>query len=390
MLLTAIFLIIFTKKFSLAEESKGGFIITRGGPPVLRQTTKGSDQRTSEMEVDDENANIAGPSKPRANSIPKHDTSVPRQRKRKLDQDFTDEGAGEQELEEDVRQMNTEAEDLRDRSRASMANMTPAAQRIQLHIPTTKSVTSNTSNFRSRQLRDTADVDHQKEPTTPTRPVKDGMVPVAEQETPQIARNKIFRGEQRAPLDPKKQKINNLGRSTTPIEDTPSRRRSSMSMRGKRSSSAFETTGVISTSSYKLVHRFSVLIYHSALPHTSVSNTSLYKHIDPDLPESHRIRQLLIWVASRAMDQSLSKNGGRKSVVTQLPPDISLPSLPTGGAEILREIEEDIIRQLAEKRIETNTFSEAMDTTEKFALKVNEQNVKNQAREKLFSQQIEE
>lgn len=126
----------------------------------------------------------------------------------------------------------------------------------------------------------------------------------------------------------------------------------------------------------------------TARPHTSVSDASLYKHIDPDLPESQRIRQLLIWVASRAMEPSSSSGRkGRKST-TQL--NQNLPPLPPGGDEILKEVQEDILRQLAEKRIDTSAFSEPANASGTWSLKENEQNVKNRAREKLFTEQIEE
>lgn len=70
--------------------------------------------------------------------------------------------------------------------------------------------------------------------------------------------------------------------------------------------------------------------------------------------------------------------------------DQNLPPLPAGGAELLKEIEEDILRQLAEKRIDTSAFSEPAEASGSWNLKENEQNVKNRAREKLFTEQIEE
>lgn len=125
-----------------------------------------------------------------------------------------------------------------------------------------------------------------------------------------------------------------------------------------------------------------------ARPHTSVSDSSLYKHIDPDLPESQRIRQLLIWLASRAMEPSSSSS--RKGKSPAISTDPNLPPLPPGGAELLREVEEDILRQLAEKRIDTSAYSEPSESGSTWSLKENEQNVKNRAREKLFTEQIEE
>lgn len=39
----------------------------------------------------------------------------------------------------------------------------------------------------------------------------------------------------------------------------------------------------------------------TALPHKEVNSADFYKHIGPDLPEPRRMRQLLIWCATRAM-----------------------------------------------------------------------------------------
>lgn len=44
----------------------------------------------------------------------------------------------------------------------------------------------------------------------------------------------------------------------------------------------------------------------SALPHKEVSTAEFYKHIASDLPEPRRMRQLLIWCATRAMGEKPS------------------------------------------------------------------------------------
>lgn len=130
-----------------------------------------------------------------------------------------------------------------------------------------------------------------------------------------------------------------------------------------------------------------------AKPHASVSDTSLYKHIDTDLPEAERIRQLLIWTTSRALEplSAAAANGrGRKSLSSKRPPDQDLPPLPPGGDQLLREVEAELIRQIAEKRIDTSGYGGPSEgSSSAWALKENEQNVRNRAREKLFSEQIE-
>lgn len=56
----------------------------------------------------------------------------------------------------------------------------------------------------------------------------------------------------------------------------------------------------------------------------------------------------------------------------------------------MRKVEDDIIKMLAEGRIETNVYSPPGESSKKGNVKENEQNVKNRAREKLFTEQIEE
>ena len=63
-------------------------------------------------------------------------------------------------------------------------------------------------------------------------------------------------------------------------------RRSSLSLRGRRASSLIESGN------------------SSALPHSEVEISDFYKHIESDgLPEPRRMRQLLIWTATRCLDQ---------------------------------------------------------------------------------------
>ncbi|KAE8324487.1 Mis12-Mtw1 protein family-domain-containing protein [Aspergillus sergii] len=60
-------------------------------------------------------------------------------------------------------------------------------------------------------------------------------------------------------------------------------RRSSLGMRGRRASSLIDSGA------------------SNALPHDQVDTAEFYKHIASDLPEPRRMRQLLIWCATRAM-----------------------------------------------------------------------------------------
>ncbi|KAI0760969.1 Mis12-Mtw1 protein family-domain-containing protein [Trametes elegans] len=229
------------------------------------------------------------------------------------------------EVDEDVRQMQSEADSLRRRSQAAEQAAGHAQGDIQ---------------FPARSSRP---------PDPSSRRNIDTMVPIAQQETPQIEKNKLMRGE------------------------SGHRRRSSVS-RGKRISSSFETTGVISH------------------PHTSVSVSSFFKHIDYELPEPQRARQLLIWCSNRAMnelaDQALqASTARRKSTNSGKDP----PPLSAAQADILKRAQESLIRMIAERKVDTNVYGGAgSQSGDGGPLKENEQNVKNRAREARFNAHIQQ
>jgi kinetochore protein Mis13/DSN1 len=86
-------------------------------------------------------------------------------------------------------------------------------------------------------------------------------------DTPVIQRNKEMRGA---------------------AKGSKGNRRSSLGMRGRRASSLIDSGA------------------SNALPHKEVNAADFYKHIAADLPEPRRMRQLLIWCATRAMGQKPS------------------------------------------------------------------------------------
>lgn len=51
-----------------------------------------------------------------------------------------------------------------------------------------------------------------------------------------------------------------------------------------------------------------VLTALTALPHDQVDTAEFYKHIASDLPEPRRMRQLLIWCATRAMSDKRGRS----------------------------------------------------------------------------------
>lgn len=48
------------------------------------------------------------------------------------------------------------------------------------------------------------------------------------------------------------------------------------------------------------------LLIASAMPHSEVESEYFYKHIESELPEPRRMRQLLTWCGSRALGEKPS------------------------------------------------------------------------------------
>lgn len=171
--------------------------------------------------------------------------------------------------------MLSEADNLRDRSRADAARLTPAALRVDFTFPPSSQPRSSQPAFggarnRLRQLQ-TQSAEPQ---STPPPKSKDGLMPIAEQETPQIAKNRAMRdghpSQQQAQQQPPPAPSSSAGSMLPPqarrptVMDTPghSRRRSSLSMRGKRVSASYENSGIISACS-SLVSDFSYIVFNT-------------------------------------------------------------------------------------------------------------------------------
>ncbi|KAG9314948.1 Mis12-Mtw1 protein family-domain-containing protein [Chiua virens] len=329
------------KRKHIGEEQPGGLIIVRA--PVQRTASPLNPPSSQPFPT----TTTYHPSRQPSSSQPLPSTSTapattkPPSKKFKADSSRAPTGSKsrdvlattreEPELDEDVRRMESETDHLRSRSRAKEA----AHPSLQLPLP----------------------------PNTPARRhLPDALQPLPESETPQIERNKLMR---EGPSIPR-----------TPQSQTPSHsRRSSMSMRGKRISTSFENTGVISQ------------------PHASVNDSSFYKHIDCDLPEPQRARQLLVWSAARAASRPLEASSAKPPK----PPSKSSssdgkdpPLLDDRRKRILKTVQDDFIRMLAEKKIDTIVYSngESDKTLKEGVLRPNEQNVKNRAREVTFQQHI--
>lgn len=104
-------------------------------------------------------------------------------------------------------------------------------------------------------------------------------------DTPVIQRNKEMRGA---------------------AKGSKGNRRSSLGMRGRRASSLIDSGASNGEEDFQRFLRGGVLTEITALPHKEVNAADFYKHIAADLPEPRRMRQLLIWCATRAMGQKPS------------------------------------------------------------------------------------
>lgn len=170
--------------------------------------------------------------------------------------------------------------------------------------------------------------------------VTDSVEPLASSETPQINKNKLLREGQ-------------LSSASSPSDAGSSgsrhRRRSSLGGRGKRVSDA------------------SVIVQ----PHNSIIPSSFYKHIDADESEQDRLRQLLIWCASRAASSK---------------PTEQLPQLSPEAAQMLKETQDEVIKMLADKELlGVKSPSKSRSTGKQ---KENEQNRLNRLRDVRFTDEI--
>ncbi|KAG1804902.1 Mis12-Mtw1 protein family-domain-containing protein [Suillus plorans] len=333
----------FKRKY-IGEEQPGGLVIVRA--PISRPTTPQNNHSSSQPSTTTTQApsrlplslsqpipssSIAGPSKPPAKRFKADSSRAPTSVKPR---DVPSSTREEPELDEDIRQMESETVHLRQRSRA----------------------------------KDAIDSSFKFPPSTPKhtsqRYPSDALHPLPDSETPQIERNKLLR--EGVSLPPR-----------TPQRTPQHSRRTSMSARGKRISTSFENTGVITQ------------------PHATVSDSSFYKHIDCDLPDPQRARQLLVWSAARAMtrisEASSSSKSQSKSKASSSGSGKDPPPLDEHRKQILKIVQDDFIRMLAEKKIDTPVYGHGLDGQAggEQNLKPNEQNVKNREREIKFREHIE-
>ncbi|EAU83308.2 hypothetical protein CC1G_10749 [Coprinopsis cinerea okayama7 len=272
-------------------------------------------------------------------------------------------------LERDVRAMEDEADNLRRASRAHTTIdpgllTTPNNNNARFNFPKPPSSSSQTTNAG-------------KKPSSRGKPRSkstfmdvDTQVPIAENETPQIQRNKKLREGAMAAIAEDAEDDDRRGGRSMDRSQQNQRRRSSLS-RGKRISTSFEATGVITQ------------------PHNSVSEASFYKHIDADLPDVERIRQLLIWCALRAAAKPSLPSSSSASSSTAPPSD--LPPLSAHAQAALKKMQDDFVRMLAEKKVDLSPHSTdpLPPPPEGVTLRENEQNVRNRQWEVRYSSHIQ-
>ncbi|KAF9475965.1 hypothetical protein BDN70DRAFT_883059 [Pholiota conissans] len=286
----------------------------------------------------------AGPSKPpskkfKTNPLPPRPVSKSKSATR--DRVPYAEAYDEAEVENDVRAMEDEADHLRRKSRANTT------------INSSLRPSDNNIHFPSRRSEEPANTSRNKGKSK----FVDTTAPLPDDEETQQERNKQLRQGAMDAI------TGNRGRSMETDSSRGHRRKSSVGGRGKRTSTAFETTGVITQ------------------PHNSVSESSFYKHIDCDLPDSERVRQLLIWCSLRA--------AANPPPTSKSPP---LPPLSAQGAQIMKILQDDLVRMLAEKRIDLSFHSPEASTSKQPQenLRENEQNVRNRQWEITYSRHIQQ
>ena len=110
-----------------------------------------------------------------------------------------------------------------------------------------------------------------------------------------------------------------------------------------------------------------------------MDDASLYKHIDSELPDPDRVRQLIILCAARA--PLPAPREGKDP-----------PSEPSEkGTKLLQELKDNMLLLLAERKIDMNTTSidqSGSSANGSLDIRPNEQNVNNRVRTTRFKDEI--
>ncbi|ESK98416.1 mis12-mtw1 family protein [Moniliophthora roreri MCA 2997] len=250
-------------------------------------------------------------------------------------------------VEQDIRAMEDEADRLRRESRARLVDPS-----LHLSSAQPEDTPANHSSRLNRKVVDTRQ-----------------RIPV--EESPMITRNKSLREGAMAAIraiseEPETEEQRGRNQNTTTPNGKGHKRKSSVSGRGKRISASFETTGAFTE------------------PHKSVSHESFYKHIDVDLPESERLRQLFIWCHSRTIQDPSTPSSSTSF-------HVDLPPLSAKAALLFKDVLKMELQSLAEKQVDLNLYSPSSSHAGPSSapqMKKNEQNVSNRRWEAAYSEDI--
>ncbi|EKM58573.1 uncharacterized protein PHACADRAFT_171852 [Phanerochaete carnosa HHB-10118-sp] len=327
------------KRKLVGEEKPGGLVIVRASsahPPHSQETPP----TRPEPQQPQRHSSVPPPSRTTPNGDVNGAHLARPSKKFRADSNVTsssNKGEGREALgvvveadeDEAVRQMRSETDMLRRKSLAAAAT-TKLDPKFQFPAPEASSRST-------------------KQPSQSRGRMREMSQPLPQQDTPQQERNKLLRGQ------------------------SGHRRKSSLT-RGKRISSTYESTGVIDL----------------AQPHTSVRNSSFYKHIDIELPEPQRAAQLLIWCSHRAMNELAEQITQTSSSSRQNTKDSGKDPPPLSeDLQLLKGVGEDMVRMLAERKIDTNVYNQPGEDGEPKQLKPNEQNGRNKEREVRFNAHIQ-
>lgn len=196
------------------------------------------------------------PSRNQTNGHPVQSIQTGRSKAKGKEREITAFGVdNDTDVEEDVRQMNVEADDLRRQSHSRKASLSSNNLSADLHLSYPPGTANRSQQQPSSALRGKPSAKSYQ---------RDIVEAIPERETPQIHKNKVLRGERLPPKQVHATGSNSAMRLPPPTyrdPETPGRRRISLGMRGKRSSACFDS-GVISTLSLSLFRLFDQLLHH--------------------------------------------------------------------------------------------------------------------------------
>ncbi|KAB8219886.1 Mis12-Mtw1 protein family-domain-containing protein [Aspergillus novoparasiticus] len=172
------------------------------------------------------------------------------------------------------------------KSSESSTRQTRATAKPTLPEPETQpaSATRTTRTTRRQDNGETAPVEKKRKKGRPSKSHDDQRNGFVSPEPQQAGTSKITLPMADTPVIQRNKELRGAAKSGK------GNRRSSLGMRGRRASSLIDSGA------------------SNALPHDQVDTAEFYKHIASDLPEPRRMRQLLIWCATRAMSDKRGRS----------------------------------------------------------------------------------